>query len=89
MIHRNKGIMMTKEFTVEDLANEIEVLVTTGKYIEAFSLLMDEVNVTDTVQGEQNTVEFTWALGSKKFLSTVEDGEIVSMKVGSRFATFK
>ena len=62
--------MTEREFTVEDLANEIEVLVTTGKYIEAFSLLMDEANVTDTVQGEQNTVEFTWALGSKKFLST-------------------
>lgn len=82
--------MTEKEFTVEDLANEVDELVQTEQYVQAFSRLMDEANIVNTVQGpeEQNTVEFIWTLGSKMFMVLVDDGEIVSMRTAPRYTTY-
>ena len=82
--------MTEKEFTVEDLANEVDELVQTEQYVQAFSRLMDEATIVNTVQGpeEQNTVEFIWTLGSKMFMVLVDDGEIVSMRTAPRYTTY-
>ena len=82
--------MTEKEFTVEDLANEVDELVQTEQYVQAFSRLMDHANLVSSGPrvGAVNRVQFVWALGSKMFMVLVDDGEIVSMRTAPRYTTY-
>lgn len=80
---------MTKEFTVEDLANEIKDLVQTDQYA-AFTRLEDEGRLVCTkgLAGDIARTEFEHIVGSIRFITLVDDGEIVSMRTAPRFTTY-
>jgi predicted KAP-like P-loop ATPase len=73
---------MTKERTVEDLAAEITALVKTDPY-EAFSRLEDEATMAHQGRTIPEGTQFVHLIGEAMFITTVYDGEIVSMYVSS------
>lgn len=79
---------MTKEFTVEDLAAEIKAMIETDSYA-AFTRLEDEGRLVCTkgLAGDVSRTEFEHIVGSLRFVTIVDDGEIVSIRTAPRFTT--